>query len=179
MHRRVSVPASASRFPPALYSLDRSPGFLAPPSIPTPCLLLVGCFHAPSSSCCLDFLTPTARSWLAATASPLPLLPFSQSTATMERRTFESHMEWEYQNQGPMDHTSPFVQSLKNGNKSSTSVGDEMPWASRCAPSPRGHLLTSMFSPAQTRPSAPQQRRPSRPPSPVRFRAHKAPPANR
>ncbi|KAK5999224.1 hypothetical protein PT974_01615 [Cladobotryum mycophilum] len=28
----------------------------------------------------------------------------------MERRTFESHMEWEYQNKGPLDHTSPFAQ---------------------------------------------------------------------
>lgn len=56
--RRVSiVPAACS---------------LAPPSIPTPCLLLVACLHVSSS--CLDFLTSLARSWLAVTASPLPLL---------------------------------------------------------------------------------------------------------
>ncbi|KAI1212087.1 Di-sulfide bridge nucleocytoplasmic transport domain-containing protein [Annulohypoxylon truncatum] len=31
----------------------------------------------------------------------------------MERRTFESPMEWEYQNQGPVDPSSPFAQSTK------------------------------------------------------------------
>ncbi|KAK9775517.1 putative Di-sulfide bridge nucleocytoplasmic transport domain-containing protein [Seiridium cardinale] len=31
----------------------------------------------------------------------------------MERRTFESPMDWEYQNSGPLDPTSPFVQSAQ------------------------------------------------------------------
>ncbi|KAH8648571.1 Di-sulfide bridge nucleocytoplasmic transport domain-containing protein [Xylariales sp. PMI_506] len=32
----------------------------------------------------------------------------------MDRRTFESPMDWEYQTQGPMDPTSPFVTAQKN-----------------------------------------------------------------
>lgn len=31
----------------------------------------------------------------------------------MERRTFEAPMEWEYQNTGPVDLTSPFAQVAK------------------------------------------------------------------
>lgn len=31
----------------------------------------------------------------------------------MERRTFEAPMEWEYQNSGPVDLTSPFAQVAK------------------------------------------------------------------
>ncbi|KAI2615336.1 Di-sulfide bridge nucleocytoplasmic transport domain-containing protein [Hypoxylon sp. NC1633] len=31
----------------------------------------------------------------------------------MDRRTYESPMDWEYQNNGPLDPTSPFVQSTK------------------------------------------------------------------
>jgi hypothetical protein len=37
----------------------------------------------------------------------------------MERRTFESPMDWEYQNQGPMDPTSPFVQSAQKAQNNS------------------------------------------------------------
>ncbi|KAK8074346.1 hypothetical protein PG994_005245 [Apiospora phragmitis] len=37
----------------------------------------------------------------------------------MERRTYESPMDWEYQTQGPMDPTSPFVRSIQNAQKTS------------------------------------------------------------
>ena len=32
------------------------------------------------------------------------------TTTKMNRRTFEGSMEWEYQNQGPVDISSPFAQ---------------------------------------------------------------------
>ncbi|KAI0130473.1 Di-sulfide bridge nucleocytoplasmic transport domain-containing protein [Xylariales sp. AK1849] len=41
----------------------------------------------------------------------------------MERRTYESPMEWEYQNQGPMDPTSPFVQSAQNARQNNNAFG--------------------------------------------------------
>lgn len=37
----------------------------------------------------------------------------------MERRTFESPMDWEYQNSGPLDPTSPFVQSAQRAQNNS------------------------------------------------------------
>lgn len=33
----------------------------------------------------------------------------------MERRTHEGHMDWEYQNQGPFDPTSPFTHAARSG----------------------------------------------------------------
>ncbi|KAK7973608.1 hypothetical protein PG989_015456 [Apiospora arundinis] len=47
----------------------------------------------------------------------------------MERRTYESPMDWEYQNQGPMDPTSPFVRSLQGAQKNNTAFGAARPGA--------------------------------------------------
>ncbi|KAI1296414.1 hypothetical protein F5Y03DRAFT_292901 [Xylaria venustula] len=41
----------------------------------------------------------------------------------MDRRTYESHMDWEYQNDAPMDPTSPFTQRAQNKNLFGNSSG--------------------------------------------------------
>ncbi|KAI1505966.1 Di-sulfide bridge nucleocytoplasmic transport domain-containing protein [Biscogniauxia marginata] len=38
----------------------------------------------------------------------------------MDRRTYESPMDWEYQNHGPMDPSSPFVQSTRQAQSKNT-----------------------------------------------------------
>ncbi|KAK8103278.1 hypothetical protein PG984_016424 [Apiospora sp. TS-2023a] len=41
----------------------------------------------------------------------------------MERRTYESPMDWEYQTQGPMDPNSPFARSIQKAQKTSRCMG--------------------------------------------------------
>lgn len=36
----------------------------------------------------------------------------------MDRRTYEGHMDWEWQNGGAKDPTSPFAQTVKNNQQS-------------------------------------------------------------
>ncbi|KAK8023527.1 hypothetical protein PG993_011593 [Apiospora rasikravindrae] len=48
----------------------------------------------------------------------------------MERRTYESPMDWSYENnQGPMDPTSPFVRPLQNAQRTNTAFGATRPSA--------------------------------------------------
>jgi hypothetical protein len=37
----------------------------------------------------------------------------------MDRRTYEGPMDWEYQNSGPLDPTSPFAHAAKSNSQNS------------------------------------------------------------
>ncbi|KAI0419594.1 hypothetical protein F5X98DRAFT_334493 [Xylaria grammica] len=98
----------------------------------------------------------------------------------MDQRTYESPMEWEYQDTGPMDHTSPFVtQSSKTtqrqgtfGNASGSSIFNQngfgrtpMTPSKPLPPTPMPMLppSSSIFtsSHAKTTPAAPSFRNPA------------------
>ncbi|KAK8098732.1 uncharacterized protein PG998_011973 [Apiospora kogelbergensis] len=77
----------------------------------------------------------------------------------MERRTYESPMDWEYQTQGPMDPTSPFVRSLQDARKNNTAFGATRPGALAANSTP------NLFGPSQS---------PNKPPQPSSFLRHEA-----
>ncbi|KAK7916845.1 hypothetical protein PG985_010453 [Apiospora marii] len=72
-------------------------------------------------------------------------------------RTYESPMDWEYQTQGPMDPTSPFVRSIQNAQKTNTAFGATRPGALAANSTPN----LNMFSRTQSSSSSSNQPPPS------------------
>ncbi|KAI1850946.1 hypothetical protein JX265_007271 [Neoarthrinium moseri] len=99
----------------------------------------------------------------------------------MDRRTFESPMDWEYQNQGPLDPTSPFARLQSAGNAQNnnafglprsgtfgqhtpfarTQSSPQKPPASSAAPAHTSSLFTPSSSRIQRTNTAPPFRNPA------------------
>ncbi|KAF7560446.1 hypothetical protein G7046_g3690 [Stylonectria norvegica] len=85
----------------------------------------------------------------------------------MDRRTYESPMDWEYQDSGPFDPTSPFTHAAKNGphnvfGSPSKGFARPNPFASLGTPSKSQPPQTSSFTPQlPPRAAAPPFRNPA------------------
>ncbi|KAI1077770.1 Di-sulfide bridge nucleocytoplasmic transport domain-containing protein [Whalleya microplaca] len=73
----------------------------------------------------------------------------------MDRRTYESPMDWEYQDRGPLDPSSPFVQSTRQAQEKNAAFGA----------SSFGNLGQNPFPRTQSTPSKPVLGTPSQQPS--------------
>ncbi|KAI0153107.1 hypothetical protein GGR57DRAFT_468877 [Xylariaceae sp. FL1272] len=80
----------------------------------------------------------------------------------MDRRTFESPMDWEYQNEGPMDPSSPFVQSTKRAQERNA-FGGSSGFASFT--SQHNNLARTQSSPSKPLPPTPFQQQQTQNPS--------------
>ncbi|OLN94063.1 Nucleus export protein brr6 [Colletotrichum chlorophyti] len=76
----------------------------------------------------------------------------------MERRTYESPMEWEYQTGGPLDATSPFSQVAKSGTKNIFGTPSKFPTSQKPNPFINSPSKPNLFanSPSKPLPALPQ-----------------------
>ncbi|KAF4119451.1 Di-sulfide bridge nucleocytoplasmic transport domain [Geosmithia morbida] len=83
----------------------------------------------------------------------------------MDRRTYEGPMDWEYQNKGPIDPTSPFAQAAQNRGLRNGFASPSKPTPSIFASPTKNPQHRTLFSSQQTsslsKPSAPPFRNPA------------------
>ncbi|KAG6040638.1 hypothetical protein E4U41_007634 [Claviceps citrina] len=73
----------------------------------------------------------------------------------MDARTFEGHMDWEYQDKGPLDPTSPFAQAASSAQRNRQYFSDDLESLSAArTPNPFARL-----SPSKSQPHPPQTAR--------------------